>query len=216
MGIVERREREKEQRRQAIIDAAEKVFFSKGLDAATMDEVAEESELSKGTLYLYFENKEELYFAVTKRGLDILTDMFEKAVKKAKLGIDKVHEIGKAFYGFSKKHPDYFRAMIYFDIQITDLDEAGSNAQACEKQGEVVLGYCVDALQKGIEDGSVRSDIDPLKVAVILWGQTAGLIQLVSLKGKHFRQIHDTFHFKSLDDIVFYSFELILNSLAKK
>ena len=52
MGIAERREREREQRRNTILDAAETVFFSKGINLATMDEVAEEAELSKGTLYL--------------------------------------------------------------------------------------------------------------------------------------------------------------------
>ena len=61
MGIAERKEREKEQRRKAILDAAEKVFFEKGLKYSTMDDVAEEAELSKGTLYLYFKNKEELF-----------------------------------------------------------------------------------------------------------------------------------------------------------
>ena len=57
MGIQERKEREKLQRREDIIDAAEKVFFKKDLDSATMDDVANEAELSKGTLYIYFKSK---------------------------------------------------------------------------------------------------------------------------------------------------------------
>ena len=69
MGITERREREKEQRHNDIIDAAEKVFFSRGLEHATMDNVAVEAELSKGTLYLYFKSKEELYLAILLRSL---------------------------------------------------------------------------------------------------------------------------------------------------
>ena len=59
MGIAERKEREKLQRRKDIIDAAEKVFFYRGFESATMDEIAEKVELSKGTLYLYFKSKEE-------------------------------------------------------------------------------------------------------------------------------------------------------------
>lgn len=216
MGIIERREREKEQRRHAIIDAAEKVFFSKGVDAATMDDVAEKAELSKGTLYLYFKSKEELYFAVTKRGLDILTEMFKKATRKAKLGIDKVHAVGKAYFDFSRKHQKYYQALVYFDSQICDFDDADSMAMACEKQGEIALGFCVEALQKGIKDGSIRSDIDPLKVAVILWGQTTGILQLIYLKGKHIQQRHNTFRFEDLDDIVLSSFELIRHSLETK
>ncbi len=216
MGIIERKEREKEQRRQDIIDAAEKVFFSKGVVESTMDDVAEEAELSKGTLYLYFQNKEELYFAITKRGLDILIDMFKKAVKKEKLGIDKIHALGKAYYAFSKKYPDYFKALIYFDSQTCDFDETSPMAMACEQQGLIALGFCADALQQGIEDGSIRSDIDPLKVAVILWGQTSGILQLIYLKGKHIQQRHDTFSFKDLDDIVLSSFEFIRHSLEAK
>ena len=90
MGTAERREREKEQRRNDIIDAAERVFFNKGLENATMDDVAEHAELSKGTLYLYFKSKEELYLAIHLRGNLILKEMFEAAVKKPKTGIEKV------------------------------------------------------------------------------------------------------------------------------
>jgi AcrR family transcriptional regulator len=216
MGIIERKEREKEQRRQDIIDAAEKVFFSKGVVESTMDDVAEEAELSKGTLYLYFQSKEELYFAITKRGLDILTDMFKKAAKKEQLGIDKIHAIGKAYYAFSKKYPDYFKALIYFDSQTWDFDETSPMAMACEQQGLIALGFCADAIREGIEDGSIRSDIDPLKVSVILWGQTSGILQLIHLKGKDIQQRHDTFRFKDLDDIVLSSFEFIRHSLETK
>lgn len=67
MGIQERKEREKESRKEEIINAAQKIFFEKGLPAATMDEIAEAAELSKGTLYLYYKSKEDLYLAVTMR-----------------------------------------------------------------------------------------------------------------------------------------------------
>ena len=64
MGIQERKERERERRRQQIIVAAKKVFSEKGFNKATMDDIAGEAELSPGTLYLYFKNKEELYLVV--------------------------------------------------------------------------------------------------------------------------------------------------------
>ena len=50
MGITERKEREKEHRKEEIIDAAQKVFFEKGLLSSTMDDIAEAAELSKGCL----------------------------------------------------------------------------------------------------------------------------------------------------------------------
>ena len=80
MGIAERKERERLRRREEIIDAAERVFFTKGIRDATMDDVAEEAELSKGTLYLYFKSKQELYLAINFRGLSLLSDMFRKTI----------------------------------------------------------------------------------------------------------------------------------------
>lgn len=216
MGIKERKEREKQQRRDAIIDAAEKVFFRKGIEIATMDEVAETAELSKGTLYLYFKSKQDLYLAVTKRGLDILTEMSKQEVKKHDKGIEKIHALGKTYHEFSKKYPDYFQAMVYFDMSISEIDLKDSNAEACQKQGEEALMVCVEALKKGIDDGSIRSDIDPLKVAVILWGHSLGILRLISIKQKYIEDIFAHFQFKNVDDVVDYSFELMRRSLASK
>ena len=72
MGIAERKEREKQQRREEIMQAAEEVFFSKGFEKSTMDDVAEKAELSKGTLYLYFKSKEDLHMAVARKAINLL------------------------------------------------------------------------------------------------------------------------------------------------
>jgi len=69
MGIQDRKEREKEQRRNQIIVAARKVFHEKGFTKATMKDIANEAELGFGTLYLYFKNKEELFAALSLRVL---------------------------------------------------------------------------------------------------------------------------------------------------
>ena len=72
MGIQERKERERERRRQQIIVAAKRVFSSKGFSKATMEDIAKEAELSPGTLYLYFKNKDELYASLSLRILHYL------------------------------------------------------------------------------------------------------------------------------------------------
>ena len=188
MGIAERRQREKEQRRKAIVDAAERVFFTKGMETATMDEVAEEAELSKGTLYLYFKSKEDLYLAITKRGLNILIAMFKKALSKESRGIDKVFAIGRAYQQFARNYPDYFRAQAYFNIQANNAGHTGRNAKACEDQGDIVLSLCAEAIRCGIEDKTIRKDLIPEKASIILWGQTMGVLQLVLSKKKNILQ----------------------------
>ena len=69
MGTQERRKREKEMRRKQITAAAKRVFFVKGLNKTTMKDIAEEAELSPGTIYLYFKNKEELYASLSLKPL---------------------------------------------------------------------------------------------------------------------------------------------------
>jgi len=72
MGIQERKEREGERRRQQIIVAARRVFSVKGFNKATMEDIAGEAELSPGTIYLYFKNKDELYASLSLRILQYL------------------------------------------------------------------------------------------------------------------------------------------------
>ena len=209
MGITERKEREKERRRNDIIDAAERVFFSKGRALATMDDVAEEAELSKGTLYLYFKNKQDLYLAINLRGLKILFKMFEKAVKKHRTGIKKVEAIGRAYFQFYKDYPDYFNALIYFESHEMNLNNEASSAGMCDIQGHETLDIFIEAIQTGVKDGTIRKDIDPVKTATVLWGATSGLIQLIVTKGEHLTNYHGM----NTDELIDYSFELNMCSL---
>lgn len=78
MGIKERKERERERRRQQIIVAAKRVFTERGFSRATMENIAKEAELSSGTLYLYFNSKEELYASLSLRILQHLSIRVEQ------------------------------------------------------------------------------------------------------------------------------------------
>jgi len=83
MGIQERKQRERERRRQQIIVAAKRVFSEKGYSKSTMEDIAREAELSPGTLYLYFKNKDELYASLSLRILQYLNIRLED-VKREK------------------------------------------------------------------------------------------------------------------------------------
>jgi len=190
MSIAERKEREKEQRRKEIVDAAEQVFFSKGVWTATMDDVAEAAELSKGTLYLYFKNKEELYFAINLRGLRILIDLFKRASEQGGTGFEKTFLIGRAFLQFSEEHVDYFNALSYYEVNDVDYSEADSVACLCDEAGHAAIGILVEAIQNGIIDGTIRPELDSHKTAMILWGMVSGVIELVTRKGPHLQERH--------------------------
>lgn len=178
MGIAERKEREKERRRNDIINAAEKTFFTRGFENATMDDVAEEAELSKATLYLYFKSKEDLHFAICIRALLILLEMFKKAVSDSKSAFENLLSIGKAYVEFAQKHINYFKAILHFEskeLHVTDC--AGC---LLGDENNCPLLFLIEMIRKGQNDESVRSDISAEIMGHLLWAQTTGVLQIAS------------------------------------
>ena len=72
MGIIERKEKERLIRKNDMINAAERVFFKKGFENSTMDDIAKEAEFTKKTIYSYFKSKEELYYEIMLLGFKAL------------------------------------------------------------------------------------------------------------------------------------------------
>ena len=177
MGIQERKEREKEQRREAILDAAEDVFSRKGLQSSTMDEIAERAELSKPTLYLYFGSKEDLYQAVANRGLDILEQVFRSVTEKGLSALQTLVRLGEAQEAFFRKHRGVFR--LFSLAQSTSYcGQISDEALKAHHAGIIrIKELAVGILQKGIAEGIVRPELDPAEVSVILWSSGHMLLQ---------------------------------------
>ena len=189
MGIKERREREKIQRQSDILDAAEKVFFEKGYNAAKMDDVAQEAEFSKGTLYLYFKSKEELYFGLTHRALLNLRSRFQHVIEGDGTGLEKVVKIGLAFRKYSQEEPEYYKTIAQFEMaQLGAAEESDQVAAKCHKAGQGVLELVAAAIVLGKNDGTIRQDADPLKTAFLLQGLSNGVIQLMARESKHIQK----------------------------
>ena len=111
MGIQERKEREKERRKEEILDAAQRVFIEKGLTTATVDDIAAAAELSKGTLYLHFESKEDIYIALMMRGLQLLYEMFCEINSHETSVVKILHLMEIAYMKFFNTQRNYFRMM---------------------------------------------------------------------------------------------------------
>lgn len=179
MGIQERKEREKEQRREDILNAAEEIFFEKGLALATMDEIAERAELSKGTLYLYYKSKEDLYLAVGLRGGEILYQKFLEATPKHLGVIRRIVALGKAYFAFTRENRDHFR--LYQYAESTQLHRQVSEEMqiACRAADRKIWGVVIGILQEGIDEGLIAKNIDPAQAALILWACNVAIIRLM-------------------------------------
>jgi AcrR family transcriptional regulator len=189
MGTKERKEREKLQRRIDIIKAAEKVFFSQGFENSTMEDIANAAELSKGTLYLYFESKEELYLAIMQKSIEILHDLFSKAVQNKKNGLMKVKAIGEAFMQFYIQYPDYNEAMLYGHSRLHQQNISATNNCGEHKLPRKKNKIFIEAIEEGIQDGSMRKNLDPVKTALLLWGESLGIMQLVTTQKETLEKI---------------------------
>jgi AcrR family transcriptional regulator len=182
--IAERRQEERDRRRAEIVDAAESVYAECGWDAVTMDQVARKARLSRALLYVYFRDKGDLLFALVERALEELRRRFETAREGRARGIDEVEAIGHAYMQYARELPHYFDACARFQAHQREGAEIPQNELACMQTGHRVHEVIVDSLNKGVADGSIRSDLgNPYVTALALWAFTHGLIQIATTKG---------------------------------
>jgi AcrR family transcriptional regulator len=182
MGVLERKEREKKQRRNAILDAAEKIFFHQGLSNTSMDSIAKEAEFSKGTLYLYFKNKEELYRAVLLRGFILLEQKLKEESSEEVSAYENLKRITMTYYKFSQEEDGYFNAILSYQDDEFDLDNLEVESGKSVKAGNRVMQILIDVLERGREDGSIDPNINPVESAFVLWSQFTGFLQMIKKK----------------------------------
>lgn len=213
MGIVERRQKEKQQRRRAIMEAAKEVFFDKGLIASTMDEIAEKAELSKGTLYLYFDSKEELYLSLLDEGLDILLRMFQEVVSEDLSGDELLMKMGRAYYQFYRTHKNYFKILFFFEhSELHRKVCQGDMNPLHPAKGIECLQMVAQAVQKGIDEGIFRGDLSAMEIAHILWANSNGIIHLIESESGHLgREMNIDF-----EKLLYKSWDLLLSAIRVK
>jgi TetR/AcrR family transcriptional regulator len=175
MGTKQRKINEKIKRRKDILEVAKEIFFSKGLEATTMEEIANRAELSKGTLYLYFKSKEELYVSIVEEGAQLFQEFFRKATTPMLSATKQTLNLIEAFYSFYRDHRPYYT--ILTSIQSGSIDrEKISDAVYDMVHGMAMelLEYIVNIVRKGVSDGEFI-DVDPRETALSFWALATGV-----------------------------------------
>lgn len=178
MVVAARRERERTARREAILDAAQELIADHGYHGMRMDGVAEAAELSKGTLYLYFGNRDALCAAVATRLLDTLLPVIETALGEASNGLDAVQRLLQRYYDFTQENPHHFRFAIEWLGSGERMDDSTEDFQIYRGRVGHMLSLVVTSLLRGQADGSIRPDIDPLPQAIQLWTSFLGVVMV--------------------------------------
>jgi TetR/AcrR family transcriptional regulator len=175
MGPTDRRARERAARREAILGAARAVFADKGLRASTIDDIAEAAELGKGTIYLYFKSKEQMFAALKLEGLTRLAGRFQAAVDPTLPADQNLRRLCDAYVRFYREEPDYYW-VLYFDTRYMDKDSAHDVVETLKPEGMRCIRIVADVIQNGIDDGLFSPSIDPLQAAIVAWASSSGVI----------------------------------------
>ncbi len=204
MGIAERKEKEKQKRRNAILKAAEKIFFGKNGDKGTMDDVAAKAELSKGTLYLYYKNKSDLLYAIAGKGVENLALYLQKIKVGDKTGKEQLSELGDEFVRFVEDYPKHFELILRFELTDNSQDANGSMFLM-----DPALDVLREVIVNGQEDGSIRTDLSPNEIVIILWSQMLGLLQNILNQERYIN------HYKiELSKVIKGHYRIIMKGLA--
>lgn len=181
MGIYERKQREKEKRKAEIINAARKVFSNKGFNASTMEEIAMEAELSPGTLYLYFKNKEELHTSLSIEIMKYLADEMQKVVVEDISVEDKIDGFRDVFIKIYDYDPNILINLFHLQSGETLHNLSEEVLQQIKLYSGMAHGAIINVIRQGIEQG-IFIDEHPVALADVLWASYAGIVLWVDSK----------------------------------
>jgi AcrR family transcriptional regulator len=176
MGIQERKRRERKRRRRQIMVAAKKVFSIKGFTKTTMEDIARKAELSPGTLYLYFKNKDELYASLSVEILDHLHSKLKRVYVKESLSPKRRIEFLKQTL-FEVYEFDPLILVNLFHLQSSDI---------LKNLSEPMLAHIRDRSQQTIElisrifeegvSGQVFIEKAPKDLSNVMWALFSGIV----------------------------------------
>jgi AcrR family transcriptional regulator len=176
MGVQERKEREKIMRREHIQSAAKKVFLEKGFHSATMEGIAEQSELGIGTLYQYFKSKDELYASLNLISLGFLEKEIENICNKKDLSPeDKLLGLKEALLSTYRSDPLILRNILHIQVGGA-LDVLSSELLF---QIQELTHKCVKGMASIFEEGIRKGRFLPehsMALTDFIWGAFTGIV----------------------------------------
>ena len=183
MASQDRKQLEKQQRYNTILEASEKVMQANGLYNLNMDSVAKETQLAKGTLYLYFKSKEDIVGALSIKARTLLLDYFTEATKKSNNPMEQLKAIALATFDFYKKYPFYFELIAIYEVN-TKLEENPAIQLSTHK----LINFVTSIAQNAKADAKLHPSIDPGQFTFCLWGMLIGMTQLIKVRGNNMIQ----------------------------
>jgi AcrR family transcriptional regulator len=199
MGSVERREREREEVRRKILDAARDLFTREGYERVTMRAIADAIEYSPTTIYHHFEDKDDLVRATCQADFERLLGAFESQGRPDD-PIEWIRQLGRAYARFGVEHPNHYRFM-FMTLHPCDAPEK-------TPAGEQTYDLLRDAVTAGVAAGRFR-DLPADTICQVLWSCVHGVTALLVTFGEQFP------HAPAASDLVDQACEATLRGLLR-
>jgi AcrR family transcriptional regulator len=171
MGITERKERDRVEMRQRIIDAAIQMFLEEGYEKTSIRNIAEKIEYSPATIYLYYKDKDELLYDVQGQAFEKLDLAFHENATSPD-PIKKLEQIMETYIRFGKKNPELYDLMFIIRAPMNVMKE-----KEIWKNGHDSFGFLVQCISECIEKKLIRYD-DVMIAALSVWSMGHGLVSL--------------------------------------
>jgi AcrR family transcriptional regulator len=195
LSSEERRRKEKENRKNAILKAARKLFFERGFKSVTVDLIAAKAEVSKGSIYLYFDSKEEIYTQILISANIERHREIESFAKREGTAGDLLLTFAKEYIQFFFENKELFRILMTFMLHADNMNlTEDQNTQLIHTTNENIR-VISEILQKGVEAGEFVPEFDIRQAQNAIWGLLNGIMSLYIYTGapdKRAERIHTT------------------------
>jgi len=203
MGIAERKEREKEEMKRRILDAAQKLFLENGYEKVSIRNIADAIEYSPATIYLYFKDKNELLFALHQEAFHKLTGEFQQVLREQD-PYERLVAMGRTYVRFAVENPEMFDLMFIMTAPIDALE--------CREdiwtEGRAAFGLLVLVVQQCIDAGVFKHQ-DAESAALMIWSGIHGYTAL--FLRKRLSMFSDERRLELMDE----AFELFIKTIRK-
>jgi AcrR family transcriptional regulator len=176
MGVKERREREKVETREKILDAARELFIAEGYDGVSMRKIADKIEYSPTAIYVHFADKDELFLEICHEDFRRLA---QSLIGLAEIAdpVERMTKLGSAYIEFGSQHPNHYRTMF-----MTPHPPILKPEVALEGKGnpeEDAYEFLRATVAEGLRLGVFREELNDVDlIAQTLWAGVHGVISL--------------------------------------
>ncbi len=152
-------------RKKLILEEAARLFSAKRFDEVLMDEIAHQAGVGKGTIYKYFADKEELYFAVVFEGIRRLNEQLQRKANRQQNPEDELRRMVHAIVSFFSQNRFFFRLMSHEDGK--SEGGRGENRKRWREERRIQLAAIESVLQNGTEEGVFSVDNPKVEAAIL-------------------------------------------------